>query len=176
MQQDDPLGRKWPTGAEQLPGRTTGTGALANVPQEKGCKMSWRPLVVLVLGMIFAGSLYLGLTLQSQAEISTVAQGQFIEQLNAGAFVSLERSGAFVHGETATGDILAAEIGGGGELAAELAAAGGNEAIVAQILAEGEAEPLGVRLARTLLWVGPLLLVICLIFVVVKGQGALETA
>ena len=136
--------------------------------------MRYRPLIVLVLGVIFAGSLYLGFSLQGQAEVNPLSVDQFVEQLNAGAFVALEQYGALAHGETATGDVFAAEFGQNAELEGALVAAGAEEAAVTRLLAASEGEPLGVRLARTLLWVGPLLLFLCLVFIVWKGQGASE--
>lgn len=129
--------------------------------------MKWRPLVVLVLGIIFAGSLYLGISLQREAQANQIDPDLFVQQLNAGAFVSLEQRGGQSLGETASGAILVATFAEGDTLHG-LVAAGADERLAAELLVDSE--PAGVRLARQLLWFGPVLLLVCLLFIAWQGD------
>ena len=133
-------------------------------------------MVVAVLGILFVSSLYLGFSLQSQSEMSELGSEAFIQQLNAGAFERLERSGTKVLGETATGDLFSATFEGSETLEAILLEAGAENTALIAAIENSSREPLGILLARQLLWVGPLLLLICLGFILFKGQGAIEAA
>ncbi len=136
--------------------------------------MKWRPLVVLILGVFFFGSLYLGFSLQSQAETSELTAEAFIQQLNVGGFERIERSGTNVLGETATGNFFAADFPGNDSLEVTLSEAGAEREPLQSALESSTREPLGIILARQLLWVGPLLLLVCLVFLLLKGQGTIE--